>query len=326
LHPQKIADNSSAKFHFVKDGYIVVALGTNDNSYFLKNGHVMGYHFELIKKYCNNIKCKPVFIVEEDIDKRLDLLLSNRADIAVCDTKTDSILKLKNLISIDIDENFSPSFFAVDNKNNGLAKDINLWINSHTQTKDYSFLAAKYNLNRKYVKSQTISNYDDLIKKYSEKINWDWRLIAALIYQESQFIPELKSRKDAFGLMQIRQQTAEFLGFDSIDSNEKNIAAGTKLIKFLEKHFAKDSTINETELVKFVLAAYNSGHGKIDICRRNTMQKGYNSNIWIDVEITNRRKKREKNSATPKESYLSNETINFVKEILERYEHYKNFF
>jgi membrane-bound lytic murein transglycosylase F len=326
LHPQKIADNSSTSFHFVNDGYVVVALGTNDNSYFLRNGHVMGYHFELIKKYCNKIKCKPVFIVEEDIDKRLDLLLANQADIAVCDIKTDSILKIKNINPVYIDENFSPSFWAVDNKNNGLAKNINLWINSYTQTKDYSFLAAKYNLNQIYRKSQTISDYDDLIKKYSEKINWDWRLIAALIYQESQFIPDLKSHKDAFGLMQIRQQTAEFLGFDSIDSNEKNIAAGTKLIKFLEKHFAKDSTINETELVKFVLAAYNSGHGKIDICRRNTAQKGRNANIWIDVEITNRRKKREQNAPKTKESYLSSETINFVNEILERYEHYRNFF
>jgi membrane-bound lytic murein transglycosylase F len=126
--------------------------------------------------------------------------------------------------------------------------------------------------------------------------------------------------------MQIRQQTAKFLGFDSIDNNKKNIAAGTKLIRFLEKHFAQDSTISDTERVKFVLAAYNAGHGKIDICRKNTRQKGRNASLWLDVEHTNQRKNRSKSSKTKQEPALSRETILFVSEILERYEHYKNFF
>jgi membrane-bound lytic murein transglycosylase F len=326
LYPKRIADNQ-VLFYFVKNDSLVVALGTNDNAYFLRNGQVAGYQFELINKYCNTINRQPVFILEEDIDKRLNLLFANDVDIVVCDTKTDSILNLKNINTVHIDKDFSQAFWLVSDKNIGLARNLNLWLNSYIETKNYKMLAAKYIIERKPNKRQTyISKYDDLIKKYSAEIDWDWRLTASLICQESQFMPDAKSNKDAMGLMQIRQQTAEFLGFDSIDSDEKNIAAGIKLIKFLDNYFAEDSTISNAERIKFVLAAYNSGHGKIDIFRKHTEQQGRNSNIWNDVENTNTRKNRNKNSTAPQIHFLSKETVSFVREILIRYEHYKNFF
>jgi membrane-bound lytic murein transglycosylase F len=326
LYPKRIADNQ-AVFYFVKDNSLVVALGINDNAYFLKNGNVSGYQFELINKYCNTIERHPVFILEEDIDRRLNLLFSNDVDIIVCDTKTDSVSSLKNINSVRIDKDFSQAFWLVNSKNTGLARNLNLWINRYVETKNYKLLSAKYKLAQKSNNRQTsISEYDDLIKKHSATIGWDWRLVASLICQESQFMPDVKSHKDAMGLMQIRQQTAEFLGFDSIDSNEKNIAAGIKLIRFLDNYFAEDSTINDAERIKFVLAAYNSGHGKIDIFRKHTEREGRNPSIWNEVENTNDRKKRNKNSTTPQVHFLSKETILFVREILIRYEHYKNFF
>ncbi|MDR2064518.1 MAG: transglycosylase SLT domain-containing protein [Prevotellaceae bacterium] len=326
LYPKKIADNQTL-FYFVKNDCLVVALGTNNNAYFLKNGKVEGYQFELIQKYCNTIYRKPVFILEENIDKRLNLLFSNNVDIVVCDTKTDSILQLENINPVYADENFSQAFWLTGSKNNGLARSMTTWLSAYIETKDYKLSAAKYNIARNADKRQIyISEYDDLIKKYSAKISWDWRLIASLICQESQFIPNAKSRRDALGLMQIRQQTAEFLGFDSITDNEKNIAAGIKLIKFLDSYFSQDSTITETERIKFVLAAYNSGHGKIDIFRKNTEQKGRNPSIWSDVETANSKEKHSENSTVLQKYFLSRETVFFVREILERYEHYKNFF
>ncbi|MDR1199367.1 MAG: transglycosylase SLT domain-containing protein [Prevotellaceae bacterium] len=326
LYPQKIAENPEM-FSFVKDDCLVAALGTTGNSYFLKNGQVTGYHFDLITEYCKAINRKPVFIVEEDAGKRLNLLFSDAADIAVCNMKADSILQIKNINHVRADNAFLHTHWLVSGRNNGLARSMTAWLNSYIETKDYKLLASKYNAARKPYKSRTyISEYDDLIKKYSSKINWDWRLIASLVCQESKFIPDVKSRKDASGLMQIRKQTAEFLGFDSIDSNEKNIAAGIRLIKFLENYFAKDSTIDAAERTKFVLAAYNAGHGKIDIFRKNTERKGFNSSIWANVENTNTKQKHGKNQTFSQKHFLSKETVLFVSEILDRYEHYKNFF
>ena len=325
LYPKKITDNQTLLI-FVKPNSVVIALGTNGNSYFQKNGNVMGFHFELMKKYCSKIERNPVFVVEENIVQRLNLLHSGEVDIVICDEKIDSIAQLENITSGDIPNNTMPALWAVDSENNNLAKNIHLWINSFSETKDYQLLVAKYGIDKNQNPHQNhISVYDDLIKKYAEKINWDWRLIAALIYQESQFIPDLQSRKDAFGLMQLRQQTINFLGFDNVDSNEQNIAAGTKLIQYLDKYFAKDSIINPNERIRFVLAAYNAGHGKIDICRRNTKLKHGNPNIWKHVEIMSQQTDNNKTSSS-KKPVLSRETIAFVREILERYEHYKNFF
>jgi membrane-bound lytic murein transglycosylase MltF len=189
LYPKRIADYSTS-FDFVQDGCIIFALGTDNNAYFLNNGQVLGYHFELMKKYCHTTEQQPVFVIEEDIDKRMDLLLANKVDIIACDAKTDSIYQLKNVNSIYIDKNFSQDIWTVNDKNSGLAKNINLWLSAYIDTKEYRFLSAKYNRKVNYNKPHThISNYDDLIRKYSEKINWDWRLTASLIYQESQFNP-----------------------------------------------------------------------------------------------------------------------------------------
>lgn len=324
LYPKKITDYQLL-FRLVKPNCITIALRTGGNSYFQKNGHVMGFSFELMKKYCADIEHKPVFVVEEDINKRLDLLYSNKADIVICDESTDSIPKLKNTVSWYVYGNSLPVLWVANEENKSLARDMRFWITSFAETMTYRILAAKYSMAANQNTHQLqISIYDDIIRKYAEKINWDWRLIAALIYQESNFVPNARSSKDAIGLMQIRPQTIRFLGMDSINSNEKNIDAGTKLIKYLDGYYANDSVSDKNERIKFVLAAYNSGQGKINLFRNNTKRKNGNPNIWNHVEAMNQQKRGNKTSV--KEPVLSRETILFVREILDRYEHYKNLF
>jgi membrane-bound lytic murein transglycosylase F len=54
---------------------------------------------------------------------------------------------------------------------------------------------------------EKISEYDDKIRKYSKLINWDWRLVSSLIYEESRFNPDLVSWAGAYGLMQLMPVT-----------------------------------------------------------------------------------------------------------------------
>ncbi|NBC57566.1 MAG: transporter substrate-binding domain-containing protein, partial [Bacteroidetes bacterium] len=100
-------------------------------------------------------------------------------------------------------------------KNSEQLKDtLNHWLKRAKKTVDYHVIYNKYFKNRrsfrKRVKSefyslneQKISPYDDLIQKYATEIGWDWRLIASIVYQESQFRPSNKSWAGASGLMQI---------------------------------------------------------------------------------------------------------------------------
>jgi membrane-bound lytic murein transglycosylase F len=89
-------------------------------------------------------------------------------------------------------------------------------------TIEYRLLYAKYFQNHRSARmvqsdfyvlaSGRISPYDDLIRKYSEEIGWDWRLLASMIYQESRFLPDAQSWAGADGLMQLMPNTARRFG------------------------------------------------------------------------------------------------------------------
>jgi membrane-bound lytic murein transglycosylase F len=57
--------------------------------------------------------------------------------------------------------------------------------------------------------SNRLSPYDDMIKQGAAKLSWDWRLLAAVIYQESKFNPQEESWAGAKGLMQLMPETAK---------------------------------------------------------------------------------------------------------------------
>ena len=95
---------------------------------------------------------------------------------------------------------------------------------------------------------------DDITKLW-EKIEWDWRLLASLIYQESGFDHSVESWMGARGLMQLMPSTAAEFGLDSISSPEMNIRAGVKYLSWLDKQFEHKVPVKD-ERKKFVLAAY----------------------------------------------------------------------
>ena len=84
-----------------------------------------------------------------------------------------------------------------------LLNELNRWIAAYKKTGSYALLYAKYFRNSRssiIVKSDyyalstgKVSRYDDMIRKYSVRIDWDWRLLASLICQESRFDPDVES-------------------------------------------------------------------------------------------------------------------------------------
>ncbi|MDR1865692.1 MAG: transglycosylase SLT domain-containing protein [Bacteroidales bacterium] len=124
-----------------------------------------------------------------------------------------------------------------------------------------------------------ISQYDELFKKYSSEINWDWRLLASLVYHESSFDPSARSRAGAYGLMQMMPSTMESYGVDTAASPEKHIAAGVKYIKYLDNLMSRHIP-NKNERVKFVLASYNIGPGHVLDARRLAGKYGKDATVW----------------------------------------------
>ncbi|MDD2491068.1 MAG: transglycosylase SLT domain-containing protein, partial [Bacteroidales bacterium] len=172
-----------------------------------------------------------------------------------------------------------------------------------------------------------LSPYDDIIKRYSKTIGWDWRLLASLIYQESKFSMNTSSSRGAHGLMQIRQATADQFNIDDLFDPEQNIKAGTLLIKRLQRLYNKPQ-IDSVNQIKFVLAAYNAGEGRLDDIIKMAEHLGVESNNWDSLkDVIPQMRKREHLPANLLRlgQFKGTETIKFVDEILERYNTYAAF-
>ncbi len=218
-----------------------------------------------------------------------------------------------------------------------LHEELNRWIASYKGTRSYALLYAKYFKNSRsslIVKSDyytiltgKISIYDDLIKEASNKINWDWRLLASLIYQESRFNPRIESHAGAYGLMQIMPITGRHFNIDITASTANNVKAGVMYINWLQALF--ESKIPDgNERIKFVLASYNAGHGHVLDAMRLAEKNGMDSRKWdenVAVWLLKKSEPRYYKDADVTSGYFRGiESVNFVSEILERYEHYRN--
>ena len=170
-----------------------------------------------------------------------------------------------------------------------------------------------------------LSEYDKLIKEGAIKLNWDWRLLASIVYQESRFKLGDESWAGAQGLMQLMPETAKRFGAKDVYDPKENIKAGVNYLKYLEGYWLKRID-NDQERMKFILASYNAGLAHILDSRRLAEKYDKDPNIWNDVEFFLLRKSDPKFYKDPlsKAGYCKcEEPVNYVKDVLERYEEYK---
>ena len=171
-----------------------------------------------------------------------------------------------------------------------------------------------------------ISNYDGFFQQYSRDIRWDWRLMAAMCYQESTFDPKAVSFAGAKGLMQIMPGTADHLGVsrDKLYEPETNIAASAKLIKELQQAF---SDIRDNyERTNFVLASYNGGSHHIRDAMSLAKRDGKNPHRWADVSpyVLKLATPQYYNDPIVKYGYMrGSETVDYVDKIRSRHASYQ---
>ena len=149
-----------------------------------------------------------------------------------------------------------------------------------------------------------------------------------MIYQESRFKSNVKSWAGAYGLMQLMPTTAKRFGVNKSSSPTDNIKAGIKFIKWLDKRFENRGITDEEEKIKFILASYNVGLGHILDARRLAEKYGKDPNVWennVDEFILKKSDPEYYHDPVVKYGYCrGSETYQYVYQILDRYEHYKN--
>ena len=128
-----------------------------------------------------------------------------------------------------------------------------------------------------------LPKYGVIIKEAADKHGFDWRMIAAQMYQESHFRRWARSPAGAYGLMQLTRRTAKTYGVKDIYDPLQNIHAGVKHLKNLYDLFEK---AEGADRLFIAFAAYNIGQGHIRDAQRLARQKKLDPNKWSSLTRT----------------------------------------
>lgn len=244
-------------------------------------GLLTGYNYYLLEELAREHDEEIRITLAEENGAALDSLRKGRADIIVLPF-ADTLARDSVLTSIPVD---SLSVWLMNEDRQIMMDDVNSWIESYHNSgmfgKTREMFLREYAPARSGQREQ-ISPYDSLIRVYADHLGWDWRLLAAVVYQESRFHIEARSRRGALGLMQLMPATSERFGSGEELNPEENIKAGAGYLKYLEKKFWKVGD-NRTEKYKYALAAYNAGEGRIQDCISYARYRGVNPSYWDNV-------------------------------------------
>lgn len=184
--------------------------------------------------------------------------------------------------------------FGMRKSSHLLKAKLDAWLKQFKGKSTYNYIKRKYfdmphvARNRKKDHSTldgtNISKYDEMFKKAGEMSGWDWRLIAAVAYQESKFNSEALSFGGAYGMMQFMPNTGPHYGVFPDSSPGTQIMGGAKKLMADEKFWS--NVPDPFERKKFALGSYNAGRGHIQDASRLAKKHGLDHLKWEDnVEV-----------------------------------------
>jgi membrane-bound lytic murein transglycosylase F len=284
-----------------------------------------------------------ILLKEDSATAETESLIRKVATGEIKYTVTDQTIAMVNALyypNLDINTTLSlPQQIAWGvRKNSGsLQQAIDQWMIRIKQSGLFQILFNKYFNNPRFsiimassdyssLTGDRLSPFDEQIKKGAKEIGWDWRLVASIVYQESNFNPNVESWAGAIGLMQVMPETGEFLHAGDLRDPQQNIKAGIRFLKFLDDYWAK-SVSDPEERLKFVLASYNVGVSHVIDAQKLARKNGRNAAKWNDsVEYFLLQKSNPKYYRDPvvAAGYCRCDgPVRYVQEILDRFEEYK---
>ncbi|WP_428819310.1 transporter substrate-binding domain-containing protein [Microbulbifer sp. MCCC 1A16149] len=179
-------------------------------------------------------------------------------------------------------------------QNRELKKKLDKFIVKYRKSEQYQQkIAAYFEPNKRFtqrvaarvVPGQDLSPYDKLVKGESLVYNFDWRLVVAQMWQESNFNPKAISPVGAQGLMQVMPMTGEEMGYPPpLFEPDRNIQAGVKYLNWIRERI--EPTLPAVDRLWFTLASYNAGYGHLLDARRLAKELGLNPDTWFgNVEL-----------------------------------------
>jgi membrane-bound lytic murein transglycosylase MltF len=131
-----------------------------------------------------------------------------------------------------------------------------------------------------------LSPYDRMIARHADAAGFDWRFVAALIYEESRFDASSVSDAGAYGLMQVRPIAARDVGELFFREPEANVRTGVRYLQRLQREY---QPARDRDRDALMLAAYNMGMGHVRDAQRLAQRFGYDPLRWdgsMDVMVS----------------------------------------
>ncbi len=220
--------------------------------------------------------------------------------------------------------------WAARANNTVLLRSLNNYIENSYRGEHYNVLHARYFERETLPKASeyntsrisSLSPFDAKIQKYANEYGFDWRLITALMFQESRFNPSAESDVGAEGLMQLIPTTAELMGVSDTEHPETSINAGIRYLDYLRGKFEKGLALEDR--MWFTLASYNAGYGRVKYARQLATEMGLDANRWFNnVELAMMKMAEPyKREGETRRRCRCGQTVVYVREIRTRYFNY----
>jgi len=158
-----------------------------------------------------------------------------------------------------------------------------------------------------------LPRYADIIRRTAQEFHMDWRLLAAVIYQESHFNPRATSGAGAGGLMQLLPDIAKKMGVRNVFDPAQNIRAG---VRHLKRFYDFYDRARDPDRLYIALAAYNIGMGHVLDARNIAREKNLDPDKWSSLVHTLPLLSEEKYFQKAKYGYCrGTEPVRFVQKI-----------
>ena len=163
----------------------------------------------------------------------------------------------------------------------------------------------------------TLKRYKSMFQQYAGDL--DWRLLAAMSYQESHWKPDAVSRTGVRGLMMLTMDTATDWDVEDRTDPEQSIRGGARYFASLLSRIP--ARIGNPDRTWMAMAAYNIGMGHLEDARVLTERQGGNPDLWVDVKQRLPQLKQKKYYRTTNYGYArGDEALQYVDNIRRYYD------
>ncbi|MCK5829047.1 MAG: membrane-bound lytic murein transglycosylase MltF [Methylococcales bacterium] len=256
-------------------------------------------HIESLKKLkVNHPKLSWNINAELNTDSLMYLVNEGLIDYTIADSHVASSIKQfypKLYTAFNISNSRQIAWATPLSVDNSLYDEINLFFEDIKQNKTLDHLLDIYygetkNLGyidnctfRRHIK-QRLPAFKSLFQQEAKKHNLDWKLVAAIGYQESHWLASATSPTGVKGIMMLTKKTAKQVGVNDRTDPVQSITGGA--LYFKQRLKKVPSRIHNPDRTWFALASYNIGFGHFEDARVLTEKRKGNPDKWLDVKTS----------------------------------------